>query len=144
MTVFVDKTELEMEILGMAVCEKERAMAVIDICADRDWDDYRAYAAIEQVKKHGKILDHHLREYPPVRNALLRPLDSARIEDLEELCWNHLCIVNTDTQMMLLGLTKRKDYDDLRRVLEEVLRENLKRLEEDAGSKDADPPVMAA
>ena len=46
-------------------------------------------------------------------------------ENLEKLCWNHLCITNSDTQMTLLRITAQPGYEDLRTILKAILRGNL-------------------
>ena len=129
MTVFAEKNPLELEILGLAVSNRAQARIVVDILDPASWYHQVAYTAIEQVAKHGKILDQHIRDHPHVKEALLRPLAQAAAEDLEKLCWNHLCITNSDTLMMLLRLTARPGYEDLRAVLEAILRGNLETFE---------------
>ena len=125
MTVFAEKNPLELEILGLAVSNRAQARIVVDILDRASWYHHVAYTAIEQVAKHGKILDQHVRDHPHVKKALLRPLAPAAGEDLEKLCWNHLCITNSDTQMALLRILAQQGYEDLRVVLEAVLRGNL-------------------
>ncbi len=135
MTVFVDKNKLELEILAVAVSKRAHARTVLDICDRLSWDHDVAYTAIEQVAKHGKILDQLVRDHPHVHEVLQRPLHLAALVDLEKLCWNHLCITNSDTQMMLLRITAQPGYEDLRTVLEAILRDNLESLKPEEAHK---------
>ncbi len=129
MTVFAEKNPLELEILGLAVSNRAQARIVMDILDGASWYHHVAFNAIEQVAKHGKILDQRIRDHPHVKEALLRPLAQAAGEDLEMLCWNHLGIVTSDTLMMLLRITAQSGYEDLRAILEEILRGNLEALD---------------
>ena len=129
MTLFAEKNPLELEILAMAVSSRAQARIVLDILDRASWYHGVAFTAIEQVKKHGKILDQHVRDHPHVKDALLRGLKPAEDGALEKLCWNHLCITNSDTQMMLLGITARPGHEDLRMVLEAILMGNVEKLE---------------
>ena len=129
MTLFAEKNPLELEILAMAVSSRAQARIVLDILDRASWYHGVAFTAIEQVKKHGKILDQHVRDHPHVKEALLRHLTPAETGDLERLCWNHLCITNSDTQMALLRITARPGYEDLRMVLEAILMGNVEKLE---------------
>ncbi len=136
MTVFAEKNPLELEILGLAVANRAHARTVLGICDDRaSWYNRVAYTAIEQVAKHGKILDAHVRDHPHVQEALLRPLAQSAAEDLEKLCLNHLCITNSDTQMTLLRITAQPGYEDLKTVLGAILRANLETLEPEEAYK---------
>ena len=136
MTVFAEKNLLELEILGLAVSSRTQARIVVDILDPASWYHHVAYTAIEQVAKHGKILDQHIRDHPHVKGALLRPLAQAAAEDLERLCLNHLCITNSDTQMTLLRITAQPGYEDLRMVLEAILTGNLETLEQDMDAEE--------
>ena len=129
MTVFAEKNPLELEILGLAVSNRAQARIVVDILDPASWYHHVAFTAIEQVAKHGKILDQHVRDNPHVKEALLRRSNPVASEDLEKLCWNHLGIVTSDTLMMLLRKAAQPGYEDLRIVLEAILRGNLERLE---------------
>ncbi len=129
MRVFEEKNGLELEILGVALAERAHARTVLGILDRASWYHAVAFTAIEQVAKHGKVLDHHVRDHSDVKEALQRRLDPVTSEDLEKLCWNHCCITNSDTQMTLLGITARPGYGDLRTVLEAILRGNLETLE---------------
>ncbi len=129
MTVFAEKNPLELVILTAAVGDRAHARSVLGILDRASWDHGVAFTAIEQVAKHGKILDPHIRDHPHVKEALLRPLAQAAVEDLEKLCWNHLCITNSDTLMMLLRKTAQPGYEDLRTVLEAIRKGNLETLE---------------
>ena len=129
MTVFAEKNPLELEILAVAVVNRAHARIVVDILDPASWYHHLAYTAIEQVAKHGKILDQHVRDNPHVKEALLRRSNPVASEDLEKLCWNHLCITNSDTLMMLLRITAQRGWEDLRTVLEAILRGNLETLE---------------
>jgi len=126
-TVFAEKNPLELEILGLAVSNRAQARIVVDILDPASWYHHVAFTAIEQVAKHGKILDQRIRDHPHVKEALLRPLAQAAGEDLEKLCWNHLCITNSDTLMMLLRIMAQRGWEDLRTVLEAILRGNLEK-----------------
>ncbi len=128
MTLFAEKNPLELEILAMAVADRANARTVMSICERASWYHGVAYTAIEQVAKHGKVLDQHIQDNSDVKEALLRPPSSAT-EDLEKLCWHHVCITNADTQMTLLQITARPGYEDLRVVLEAILRGNMETLE---------------
>ena len=129
MTVFAEKNRLELEILAMAVSDRAHARTVLDILDRASWYHDVAFTAIEQVAKHGKILDQHVRDHPDVNEALLRRTSPVTSEDLEKLCWNHLAITNSDTQMTLLRITARPGYEDLRMVLEAILMGNVEKLE---------------
>ena len=129
MTVFAKKNPLELVILAMAIVDRAQARTVLGICDRADWYNNIAYTAIEQMAKHGKILDQHIRDHPHVQEALVRGSEPISSEDLERLCWNHLCITNSDTQMTLLRITTRPGYEDLRAILEEILRGNLEALD---------------
>ena len=109
----------------MAISDRAHARTVLDILDRASWYHHVAYTAIEQVAKHGKVLDQHVRDHPHVREALLRRSNPVSREDLEKLCWNHLCITNSDTQMTLLRITAQPGYEDLRTILEAILRGNL-------------------
>ena len=126
MMVFAEKNPLELAILAAVIGDRAHARTVLGICDDRaSWYNHVAYTAIEQVAKHGKILDQHVRDHPDVDEALLRRSNPVTSEDLEKLCWNHVCITNSDTQMTLLRITAQPGYEDLRTVLWEILRGNL-------------------
>ena len=129
MTVFAEKNPLELEILSLAVSNRAQARIVVDILDPASWYHHEAFNAIEQVAKHGKILDQHVRDNPHVKEALLRRSNPVASEDLEELCWNHVCITISDTLMMLLRITAQRGWEDLRTVLEAILRGNLETLE---------------
>lgn len=126
MKVFAEKNPLELAILAAAIGDRAHARTVLGICDDRvSWYHGVAYTAIEQVARHGKILDQHIRDHPHVEEALLRRSDSVSREDLEKLCWNHVGIVNSDTQMTLVRISAQPGYEDLRTVLGEIVRGNL-------------------
>ncbi len=129
MTVFAEKNPLELEILGLAASNRAQARVVVDILDRVSWYHDVAFTAIEQVKKHGKILDQHIRDHPHVKEALLGAPNPESSQDLKKLCWNHLCITNSDTQMALLRITARPGYEDLRMVLEAILMGNVEKLE---------------
>lgn len=129
MTVFAEKNRLELAILAAAVGDRAHARSVLGILDRASWDHGMAFTAIEQVAKHGKILDAHGRDQPHVKEALLRRSNPVTSEDLEKLCWNHLCITNSDTQLTLLRITARPGYEDLRIVLEALLMANVEKLE---------------
>ena len=129
MTVFVDKNPLELEILSIAVGDRTHSRTVMGICDRASWYHKVAYTAIQQVAKHGKVLDQHVRDHPHVKGALLQSLSWATPEDVEKLCWNHACITNSDTQLTLLRITDRPGYEDLRTVLGAILWGNLEALE---------------
>ena len=135
MKVFSEKNSLELEILAVAIADRAQAQIVLSILERASWYHDVAYTAIEQVKKHGRILDQHVGDHPHVKEALLRRSNPVTSEDLEKLCWNHLCITNSDTQMMLLRKTAQPGYEDLRTVLEAIFRGNLETLEEDTGAE---------
>ena len=135
MTVFAEKNPLELEILAASVGDRAHARIVLDILDRASWYHHVAFTAIEQVAKHGTVLDQHVRDDPDVRGAHLRPLNTATAERVEKLCWNHCCITNSDTQMMLLRITGRPGYEDLRTVLEAILRGNLETLEQDTDAE---------
>ena len=142
MTVFAEKNPLELEILAVAVGDRAHARTVLGILDRASWNHGEAFTAIEQVAKHGKILDPHIRDHPHVQEALLRRSEPVSSEDLERLCWNHLCITNSDTQMMLLRITTRPRYEDLRAILEEILRGNLEALDTPTGTAwETGPPL---
>ena len=129
MTVFAEKNPLELEILAASVGDRAHARIVLDILDRASWYHHVAFSAIEQVARHGRILDQNVRDRPHVKEALLRQSNLVTSEDLKKLCWNHLCITNSDTQMMLLRLTAQPGYEDLRIVLKEILRGNLEALD---------------
>jgi hypothetical protein len=130
MTVFDEKNPLELAILAAAIGDRAHARIVLSICDDRaSWYNSVAYTAIEQVARHGKILDEQIKDHPHVKEALLRQSSPMTSENLEKLCWNHCCITNSDTQMALLGITARPNYEDLRTVLKAILKGNLDDLE---------------
>ena len=130
MTVFVDKNKLELEILAGAVSDRAQARTVLGICDRASWSHDVAYTAIEQVARHGKILDQHVRDHPHVRDAHKRRLNMADAGTLDKLCWNHCCIANSDAQMTLLRITGRRGYEDLGMILETILMANLENLEQ--------------
>ena len=130
MTVFAEKNPLELEILAIAVSDRAHARTVLGILDRASWYHDVAFTAIEQVAKHGKILDQNVRDHPHVKEALRRRSNPVASEDVEKLCWNHLCITNSDTQMTLLRITARPGYEDLRMVLEAILMGNVERLDE--------------
>ena len=132
MRVFEEKNGLELEILAMAIVDRAQARIVLDILDRASWYHGVAFTAIEQVKTHGRVLDQHVRDHPHVKEALLRCLKPAEAGGLEKLCWNHLCISHADTQMMLLRITARPGYEDLRAVLEAILMGNVEKLEAQA------------
>ena len=129
MRVFAEKNPLELEILGVALTERAHAHTVLSICDRASWYHAVAFTAIEQVAKHGKVLDHHVRDHSDVKEALQRRLDPVTSEGLEKLCWNHCCITNSDAQLALLGITARPGYEDLRTVLRKIIWGNLEALE---------------
>ncbi len=142
MTVFAEKNRLELAILAAAVGDRARARSVLGILDRASWDHGVGFTAIEQVAKHGKILDAHVRDHPHVKEALLRRSNPVTSEDLEKLCWNHLCITNSDTQMTLLRVTTRPGYEELRAILEEILRGNLEALDTPTGTAwETGPPL---
>ncbi len=125
MTVFAEKNPLELAILAAAIVGRPQARLVLDILDRASWNHKVAYTAIEQVARHGKILDQHVRDHPHVTEALLRRSNPVASRDLEKLCWNHLFITNTDQQMALFTVAARPGYEDLRAVLGEILAGNL-------------------
>ena len=125
MTVFSEKNLLELEILAMAVGDRSYARTVMGICDRASWFHGVAFTAIEQVAKHGRVLDQHVRDHLHVKEALDRRSGPVPSEDLEKLCWNHVCITNSDTQMTLLRIAARPGYEDLRTVLEAILSGNM-------------------
>ena len=129
MTVFAEKNRLELEILAMAVSDRAHARTVLEILDRASWYHDVAFTAIEQVKRHGKILDQHVRDHPDVNEALLRRTSAVTSEELEKLCWNHAFITNSDTQMAHLRIAARPGYEDLRAVLEAILMGNVEKLE---------------
>ena len=145
MTVFAEKNPLELEILAIAVSDRAHARTVLDILDRASWYNRVAHTAIEQVAKHGKILDQHVRAHPDVEEALLLRLNHVTHGDMEKLCWNHLCITNSDTQMALLRITARPGYEDLRVVLEAILMGNVEKDEaNDTVSEDELSPNVSA
>ena len=124
MTVFEDKNRLELRILAMAMGDRASAQTVTGICDRSSWYHRSAFIAIDQMAKHGKILDQHIRDEPEISDALQLRLSPAP-EELERLCWNHVCITNADTQMTLLQITARPGYEDLRTVLEAIHSGNM-------------------
>ena len=146
MTVFAEKNPLEMAILAAAIVGRTQARIVLDILDRASWNHRVAYTAIEQVAKHGKILDQHVRDHPDVDEALLLRLNHVTSGDMEKLCWNHLCITNSDTQMALLRITARPGYEDLRMVLEAILMGNVEGLDgaNDTVSEDELSPNVSA
>jgi len=129
MTVFAEKNPLELEILATAVSDRAHARIVLDILDRASWYHDVAFTAIEQVAKHGKILDQHIKGHPDVDEALLLRLDHVTSADMEKLCWNHLAITTSDTQMALLRVTARPGYEDLAMVFEAILMGNVEKLE---------------
>ena len=132
MTVFAEKNPLELAILAAAIGDRAHARTVLSICERASWYHATAYTAIDQVAKHGRVLDQHVREHPDVLEALRRQSNSATSDDLEKLCWNHVCITNADTQMTLIGIAARPGYEGLRTVLEAILRGNVEALAPEA------------
>ena len=131
MTVFAEKNPLELAILAAAIIGRTQARVVLDILDRASWSHRVAYTAIEQVARHGKILDQHVRDHPHVTEALLRRSNQVASGDLEKLCWNHLCITNTDQQMALFTVSARPGYEDLRAVLGEIFEGNMLALNDD-------------
>ena len=125
MMVFAEKNPLELAILATAIGDRAHAHTVLDVLDRPSWYHHVAYTAIEQVAKHGKILDQHVKDHPDVKEALLRRSNPVTSEDLEKLCWNHVCITNSDTQMTLIRIVSQPGYEDLRTVLKEILGGNL-------------------
>ena len=144
MKVFSEKNGLELEILAVAIIDRAQAQIVLNILDRASWYHGVAFTAIEQVKKHGKILDQHVRDHPDVNEALLRRTSPVTSEDLEKLCWNHLAITNSDTQMTLLRITARPGYEDLRMVLEAILMGNVEKLEAEESDQANAPPRSPA
>ena len=92
----------------------------MDICDRASSDHDVAYTAIEQVAKHGKILDQHVRDHPHVKDAFQR--GSNLSEDLEELCWNHYAITVTDKLCTSMHVARRKEYKDIWAILMKIWR----------------------
>ena len=143
MTVFAEKNRLELAILAAAVGDRAHARSVLGILDRASWDHGVAFTAIEQVAKHGKILDQHIRDHPHVAEALARRSEPVTSGDLERLCWNHLCITNSDTQMTLIRICAQPGYEDLRAILEEILRGNLEALDTPTGTAWETGPTLS-
>ncbi len=138
MTVFGDKGELELELLAIALLDRDCARLVCGICDLASWDNYIAFAAIEQIAKHGSILDEHLAESLYVRMAPDRSLASITSEQVDQLCWTHNAIRMAEQFCTVMQVTRRKGYTDIRATLVTILKANLETLKQDTDSGEAD------
>lgn len=110
----LERADVERDIAAAACASTEFAGVVIAILRRTDFDNAQWFDAIEQLARHGKILDGA---------AIPESRWTATTDSLTRLCWTLVGIRSFEDCRMVLVMARRYGWDDLRETMRDVLRD---------------------